>query len=363
MLAFIGYAALLLYLSLFPFTWRAEPWQFSIRSLDWVNPVTRGDWTDVIINVIGYMPLGIFARSAFASAAMPSLLAFALSFGIEWFQSGVQLRDPSWRDVVCNALGGALGGLVYAYCRQSRFLRQSFRLSPDLALLGACWVVWMDYPFTPILRLARPKQALFEFWAYPPWEKTVEMFFAALLVFGVARTSVVPLWLYALLWCCIPLRVLIYNLNLSATLLAAATLAAAFAYRVFQPPFRRMYLLTLGISLFFWLAYAQLRPFQIASQSSLFNWLPFSTFRHGFESGTLPILAGKLLLYAGCIWLLKEGGIQLHRATIAVAVLLLCTELAQPYLPGRTPESTDPLLALAAGAFFAVYSRPRNLLQ
>lgn len=362
-LAFFGYAALLLYLSLYPFTWRNDPWQFSLASLTWIFPATRGDWTDVILNVIGYIPLGIFARAAFASSFLAGLLSFTLAFGIEWLQSGLQMRDASWRDVACNTIGGMLGTLAYHYCRQSRLLQQRFAIHPRMIFFGVCWITWINYPFIPILRIGQIRQALQGFWTLPPFDRTVEIFFGALIVFAVARASAASPLFYALLWACLPLRILIHNLSLSATLLAAATVAAAFSYKLFAPPLQRRHALWVGLALFLFVVYSQLSPFQFQTPASKFNWLPFGIFIDGFERGVLSTVGRKILLYGGCIWALQEGGIPLRRASLLVATLLLGTELIQPYLPGRTPETTDPLLALAAGAFFAVYSRPRNLLQ
>jgi hypothetical protein len=49
--------------------------------------------------------------------------------------------------------------------------------------------------------------------------------------------------------------------------------------------------------------------------------------------------------------MLRESGYSFLRPGIAVAVMLGGVEWIQRYLPGRTPEITDPLLAILLALF------------
>jgi hypothetical protein len=46
-------------------------------------------------------------------------------------------------------------------------------------------------------------------------------------------------------------------------------------------------------------------------------------------------------------WLLRAGGVSWARAGAAVAGALAVLEVVQRWLPGRTPETTDAVLALS----------------
>ena len=101
------------------------PPHFSIpykRMLD--DPVDefRPDWIwvhDVIVNIVGFMPLGIVLGAYFAlsrSRMQSILLAWAcggcLSFIIEFLQYFVPRRGSGWTDVITNSTGALLGALV-----------------------------------------------------------------------------------------------------------------------------------------------------------------------------------------------------------------------------------------------------------
>jgi len=50
--------------------------------------------------------------------------------------------------------------------------------------------------------------------------------------------------------------------------------------------------------------------------------------------------------YGAAVWVLHASGSSYARADASVAAALFGLELLQRYLPGRTPESTDAVLAL-----------------
>lgn len=54
------------------------------------------------------------------------------------------------------------------------------------------------------------------------------------------------------------------------------------------------------------------------------------------------------------IWLLNRAGLRLPISTLLAAALLLATSLAECWLPGRSAEITDAVMALVLGGVFAV---------
>ena len=65
----------------------------------------------------------------------------------------------------------------------------------------------------------------------------------------------------------------------------------------------------------------------------------------------------KFFLYGSLIWLMMEGGLRRSAATALVAATLLATSIAEMYLPGRSAEITDTLMAIAIAVVFAFVSR------
>ena len=112
------YVGLIFYASLYPFAdWRYQgivPWAFLTAPLPKY-------WTgfDVLINVMGYMPLGVLlvlsalrsGRPRFA-VALATLMAGVLSLTMESLQSYLPVRVSSNVDLTLNTLGALLGGLL-----------------------------------------------------------------------------------------------------------------------------------------------------------------------------------------------------------------------------------------------------------
>src|SRR6267142_5615616 len=115
---FVAYVLLVVYASLHPFSgWRDRglpPFAFVAAPFTRPMPVF-----DVVVNVIGYVPLGFLA----ALAAYPRLrggrafvFGFAcsllLSFALESLQLYLPTRTSSNLDLIANAAGGSLGALA-----------------------------------------------------------------------------------------------------------------------------------------------------------------------------------------------------------------------------------------------------------
>lgn len=112
------YVGLIFYASLYPFAdWRYQgivPWAFLTAPLPKY-------WTgfDVLINVLGYMPLGfLLVLSALRSGraryavVLTTLMAGVLSLTMESLQSYLPARVPSNVDLTLNTSGACLGALL-----------------------------------------------------------------------------------------------------------------------------------------------------------------------------------------------------------------------------------------------------------
>jgi hypothetical protein len=102
----------------------------------------------------------------------------------------------------------------------------------------------------------------------------------------------------------------------------------------------------------------RLQPFRFSAHAGSFGWIPFFSFMSGsIGIDTLSFLE-KAFRYGSLIWLLEKTGWPLRRATTSVAAVLLATSVAEIYLPGRSAEITDAVMALLCGAVIALVRSP-----
>ncbi|HEY2336168.1 MAG TPA: VanZ family protein [Burkholderiales bacterium] len=109
------YALLIVYASLYPLEGWRDPGISPLAFLGAALP-RRIIGFDVVINVLGYMPVGILGyavlrpqRRAAQAWLLATLGALMLSLAMEALQSYLPARTASNLDVACNTLGAALG--------------------------------------------------------------------------------------------------------------------------------------------------------------------------------------------------------------------------------------------------------------
>jgi hypothetical protein len=89
----------------------------------------------------------------------------------------------------------------------------------------------------------------------------------------------------------------------------------------------------------------ELAPFHFG-EAAKFNWIPFRGFFESTWQNGFIILFRKSFWYGSVIWLWRAAGYPLGAVTLIVALALALLEWVQIYLPGRTPEITDAVLAV-----------------
>lgn len=127
----IAYAALVVYACLHPFAdWseRGLP-IFDFLTAPWPRYYRA---TDLVLNVLGYVPLGFVLVPALprqlrlqTCVALAALLCTLLSLSLETLQNFLPARVASNQDLGFNALGGALGALVGAWRGPRLFAREA----------------------------------------------------------------------------------------------------------------------------------------------------------------------------------------------------------------------------------------------
>jgi len=272
---------------------------------------------------------------------------------MELLQNYVPGRTTSLSDLATNtigAAGGALLALLLAPALVPYLRGQARRASPGAVLLLACWGAYQLYPFFPVIRSTRLRQAiqaLFVAHAFSPveiWRAGAEWFAAAVALEAVVGRLRTPWAAGALL--VLSLRIFMPGRTLGAEEVAGGVLALL-AWELL-PAKRRI-----GIGVWMTLSaivLAELAPFHFTRHAAAFSWIPLGASFEYDRWAALVTLLRKSFLYGAAVWLVARSGVRYPVAGGALAAALLTLELAQRYLPGRTPEITDSLIALVMTA-------------
>jgi len=371
--------ALIVYGSLYPWDFHssqlgASPLWVLIHS--WPTRVDRFLVRDIAVNVLLYMPVGVFGllalrqncRTAFA-VTVTVLIALTLSSSIEMTQLFDDARECSASDVACNVSGTVLGvalGYFYQHWLKGFLVRaeRANLLNPSGAiLLLYTWLAYQGFPLFPVLsrtRVAEKVRDLFAAGSVSPIETFtyfVEWLIVAQLlesVLGAGRTR----RLFPLLLLLLPAKLLIAGRTATWSELAGAVLAYICSY--FLSEYQRRAALVAG-SIVSLLILRGLAPYHWSTVSNPFSWIPFSGFLAADRELGLLTFLQKCFWYGSAVWLLRAAGWRLARAAAAVAMLLGVIEVMQIHLPDRVAEITDPLLALLLAATLGLLDRLQSL--
>lgn len=297
-LFFLLYLGAILYLSLYPWRFQANPVQ---GTLAWAPINSRRTLLDAGLNVIFYVPLGVAAFLSIRKRLPAAIGAFAAgtlaSFAVEQAQLALPGRFGNLTDLACNSLG-TLAGVILAFGITKGRLRSKLSMyrSPKLLLVGL-WLVWQAFLFLP---------------RYGPAIDLTHQ--AAGLLFLV--------------------------------LLAASRRIG-----------RAGFMLSTSLALIA-LAADELRPFRFEGPPQPFWWIPFESWFVGAPDSYYGSIFGKIFFDAGILWMERSAGVRWRWALAGPGAVLLFSELAQTYLPGRTPETTDLALLAASAVMLSLAERP-----
>jgi len=359
--------ALILYGSLYPWQFHATHLSSSPLSIllhSWQVVFDRYLVRDLVVNIALYIPFGAFcflsideSRSLVVRSLATLLAASLLSASIEMAQLFDVSRVCSLFDVLCNIVGAAIGILLagafpaaIAGVVQEAEAVGAFRLSGTMALLYL-WVGYQLFPFFPALSQTALRAKLSLLMSSGTWQLRdfFEGFAGWLAVSALLESlagpkrfaSLLPFALFA-----IPFKLFIAQRTVTGSEVAAALLAVAcwLIVRKLARPRLPAGLLALAA-----IVAAGLLPFRWSPQPHPFTWIPFLPMLQApWESSFLTLLQ-KSFLYGSAVWLINDGGRGWMIGSLLVAVPLAVIESIQIHLPGRTPEVTDPLLALILG--------------
>lgn len=363
-------AVLIGYGSLYPFGLAAnDDWLRQAAAL-FTRPELRMGRGDLVGNLLLFVPYGFVATLASTAHKAPRpaagrlslllLLGLALALTLQLAQLWLPSRVPALNDVILNGAGMLLGVTAAQLAR--RFLpitagqagTDSAAALPHALAPGVLMLLWLGYqwfPLVPTLDLQNLINALKPLLHAPQVDglrtlHTALAWLAFLQLWELAAARrVATLTLAAAALAMASAKLFIVGATLSpANLIGLGLALVCLPWR-----HRPTTLPALTIAMFISLLASGLAPFDPLSQPKTFLWMPFSGMLQGSMSVNLLNLLEKCFFYGALIVLISAKGGRPWAAAIVVAGCLAMIEAAQAWLPNRTAESTDPVLALILG--------------
>ena len=363
LLVFLG----ILYGSLFPFEFRAR--SYAGGALLYLIGTWR-EWDhrgDLLANILLYLPFGFLAASALprrlsgATRFVTALLAgVALSAGIEIVQFHDVGRVTSMGDVYANGIGAASGAALAVLLGATSRLPfvSELAANPGEALLLAMFFAYRLYPYVPVIDLHKYWHAVRPMLtapSLPPGEflryLVTWLFIAAVVhvLYGSRRFTLV-----FLLLCSVEFfgKVIVLDNALKLNDLVSAAAAGLLWAALLRRLPGRFAILALLFAVM--IAIERLEPFQFGPYPRAFGWIPFASFLHGSIGIDIQAFCQKAYEYGGLVWLLNCAGLRLLPSTLWAAAFLFATSFAECWLPGRSAELTDGIMALMLGGILFV---------
>lgn len=370
------FAFLLLAGSLFPWDFQAGPGLGSAvvhLFAGWREALRETSRRDILVNLAIYVPIGFTFylwrgwRSKAWQFVVPVLAGGLLSFSIETLQHYVPMRVPSLIDVILNTLSaaaGMAGAAIFHALLDARHAdwrgRYSVQFSSALLLLSI-WVsmsAWPHYAY-PLLIGARVR-ALLKPGEWTPAESldgALPWLLAGCLLTAIGGGR-------ALRWILLPLLpglllVMLISPGHGFTWSYVAGAAAAVLILAVWPPRSRTAARMLAGVWLSWIGAKALSPYIRLDEPLPFGWVPFQDLLSSKWMPGIATLLTKVWRYGAAFWLLTHGLPRVGRHWILLAVTAFVTvlEIAQMWIPTRSPGLTDPAIALLAGALLLTVDR------
>ena len=361
-LALIAIIGMIAYGSLYPFDFHLVSGGIGpFRTLldGWDKTPGRGDF---ISNVLLYVPLGFVGtvtvgrRVGLAQLALTMLIGIGLSLAVEVAQYYDGGRDTEATDLYANTLGTLIGAAV------GWFFGQDFRL-PLLrdvsanrapALLLTSWLGYRLYPYVPTIDAHKYWDALKPLILYP--QLTPDALFRHVAIWLVICVMIEKIaggrraGLLIARFAAIIVLASILIITTQVTLAQIAGIAIAYTiWRLLPSSEARVAvaIVLMGINIVIF----RLEPFIFSATPGPYSWMPFLSFMQGSIDVDVRSFLEKVFLYGGLIWLLAEAGLATRLSTLLVVAIVLGASFVQVFIPGRSAEITDAILALATGEF------------
>jgi len=364
-LLLLGYLAFLVYASLYPISSFRPPEKNPFALIFGRMTISRAD---ALGNLLLYLPLGwlLAVRMPGLASLRAALFGCALSLTIEYLQAFLPGRVPSVLDWGLNSAGTLLGAELASRLALIRFLDAEAVLAAGprtrlgLVAVGT-WVGAQLFPFVPSVDMDYLREGLRPVWHVLRGQASFS--FAQASVYALAALSLSRI----LAQCLRPNRLS----RLLVPLVFVAVLLAKVPIITRQLSLEALVGTLVGLAISRWLSDSksagtvpfvaavgafvveQLRSEGVGSRASLpFNWIPFRNHLTNELVGASDILSGAWPFLALAFVVSGWRSIGPRRAALGGAVAVfsgaMALEWVQRFLPGRSPDVTDALIALCA---------------
>jgi hypothetical protein len=265
--------------------------------------------------------------------------------------------------MVTNAIGTALGavvGLLYGTMNARTLVPGMAHGRAEPVPLGvlALWLACRLAPFIPTIDWQKYKMALKPLLLHPQLTGTgvFRYTIAWLIVVEAVRQlwkreytarAVIGIAASVLLGC---LAIIDKSFSVNEIVALALLVPVAGILRLLH---ERVYRAVVALSLAVVIVVQGLQPWRFLAHPQTFSWVPFHSFLSGSIEVNYAVFLEKCFWYTALVWLLTRVGIGVRTVTVLTTLLLLMIEIVQVWLPDRSAEITDPILAIMAGIFIA----------
>jgi VanZ family protein len=359
----------IVYGSLYPFEFR-EPdgglGPFTTLILTWnVRPAGLGD---LGANILLYFPLGFFGALSIRGGKgfgnrliFPIVLGLALCVGMELLQYYDVGRVTNFSDVYLNTSGtalGALAGLIVGTDFRWPYAQKLFA-EPIPCLLFIAWLGYRLFPYVPTTDLHKywdalkpvvltPSLSPYDLFRYTVMWLTISHIVEAIV--GQSRSRVLIPGIVAGTFAA---KIMIVTKVLTVAEILGAILAFSLWIVVLRAS-TRVRFAAAAVLLAALVVAERLQPFYFSPFENHFGWIPFLSLMEGSLEVNIQSFLEKFFLYGSLMWLLTMSCMRLSGAAILVSATLFATSMVEIYLPNRSAEITDAVMALLIAAMFGL---------
>jgi VanZ family protein len=369
-LLLLGYLAFLVYASLYPISSFRIPEENVLALFSGKTKISRAD---ALTNLLVYLPLGwlLAARYPRLGTLLAALLGCGLSFAIECLQAFVPGRVPSVLDWGLNTAGSLLGAALASRVRHFPWRRSEPILEPGArARLGlvafGTWVSAQLFPFVPAADIDYLRDGLRPVWHVLRGSESFSFAPASVCALSTLALSIilrdslrpnrgsrvlVPLAFFAVLVAKVP----VIGRQLTLEALMGALVGLLVSWKLSDSTSRNRVALIAAIGA---IVVEGLRSEGAGAALLPFNWILFRThLTNELVGAASDILAGAwpflALAFVASGWRSFAPGRTALAGAATVFFFVLVLEWVQQFLPGRTPDVTDAVIA--SGAWLAAW--------
>ena len=377
----LAYAFLLVYGTLFPF----NGW-LTLDESAWSLMLQRGpsntSRADILTNLLVYMPLGLLLIlslgnrfSTVKNILLVTLCSALLSLALEYLQTRLPGRVPSVLDLILNTLGGLAGGLIALSLQPDTTvggklyrLRSTYIHSTPLANLGlltlGLWALSQLSPLVPSIDLGNLRQGLKPLWhtlqnpATLEWIRVVEYSLsitaAGMITSTLLRNRYNALFIFcAFVTLVLLLKIPVLDRQISLEALIGLVTGAGVTLLFYDRQLRiRLLIAAIAIPGMLLASGVHIAADAFTSDLAPFNWIPFRSHLANNITGLIDILGG-LWPFVALNYIARQANSK-HRSILIVSgslvifLLMFSLEWYQQYLPGRSADITDAVIATLA---------------